>query len=541
MSKQHDSCRWRAKQVIVAVATFLCANFSTPVPSHAEPLSVAAIADAAGRLLSLVSRFFPSPTSPVDMAVFKNSRLMADLHARFDDFEQTLGRTEQAIADLPKRWRIDLKNEFRERDHGALRANFGEIDDYMSVASQGHKPLVSPNIEQEYRKLRENARNLLGRPFDFWNLPILLMAFSYEYRIHHAFEIPKESTLTEELDKVPEELEKLFQEQQHYIKTASEEGKLTVYTGPDGNLNVRFPLPREHEDEVAATLENYTARSKQIESRFIAAHHELQAYRNTVQNELKTIGDRYSTYFNNASAILHNLISRANEESWKQSNIVVDFRVLVLQQFHTWDATDIKLVNSIRHQYSKVLLPRACRIARFTGSGSYDESVPDRMYWRIKDWRSINNALEKYRKELNEKIEEIRLKKSYTENEMKGYSAYLSVVDAKFQILDKIYEVIPPDIGRGRSFDFNKFSVAGSVTTSERSVFQSWIELLKLNLEQRKGVLRDVIDVEYRRVSDSVEGFRDNVLPPIIGEGNGDNVFDRGLGAACCRDYWDDC
>ena len=396
------------------------------------------------------------------MAAFHARELMVDMHARFDDFELALARTELAIDKLPKRWRTDLKNEFRERDHGDLRANFGEIDDYMRVANQGHKPLVSPDIKQKYDKLRENARNLVGRPFDFWNLPILLTAFSYEYGIHHAFKIPKESALTEEMDTAAEELKKLFQEQQHYIRTASEEGKLTADTDRDGNLNVRFPLPLEHEDDVAATLENYTARRKRLESRFTAAYHELQTYRDTVRNELKTMGNRYSTYFNKAPEILHNLISKTEDEGRGQGNILTDFRGLVLHQFHEYNATDIKLVNNIRHQYSVVLLPRACDgTARFTGAGSLHKSAQERMYWIAEDWRWINNKLQEYHEKIIAKIEKIRKKKSYVENEMKGYSAYLGVVDAKFQILDEIYEVIPPDVHRDRSFDFNELSVAG--------------------------------------------------------------------------------
>ena len=463
------------------------------------------------------------------------------MHARFDDFERALARTELAIDKLPKRWRTDLKNEFRERDHGDLRANFGEIDDYMSVANQGHKPLVSPDIKQKYDKLRENARNLMGRPFDFWNLPILLTAFSYEYGIHHAFKIPKESALTEKMGTAGEELKKLFQEQQQYIRTASEEGKLTADTDRNGNLNVRFPLPLEHEDDIAATLENYTAGRKRLESRFTAAHDKLQTYRDTVRNELKTMGNRYSTYFNKAPEILHNLISKAEDEVRSQGNILTDFRGLVLRQFHKYDATDIKLVNNIRHQYSAVLLPKACGRARFTGSGSYHKPTQERVYWRTEDWSSINEDLKKYDKKFNVKIEEIKEEKNYAKNEMEGYSAYLSVVDAKFQILDGIYEVIPPDVLTGRSFNFNELSVAGSVTTSERSWFQNRIKVLENNLEQRKGVLKHIVDVEFRRLSDSIEGFRNNILPPLRDQGDGDNVFDRGLAAACCRHHWDDC
>ena len=69
----------------------------------------------------------------------------------------------------------------------------------------------------------------------------------------------------------------------------------------------------------------------------------------------------------------------------------------------------------------------------------------------------------------------------------------------------------------------------------------SSLPVLKNNMEQRKGALKHIVDVEYRRLSDSVEGFRNNILPPLRDQGDVDNVFDRGLAAACCRHHWGDC
>jgi len=411
----------------------------------------------------------------------------------------------------------------------------------MSLASQGHKPLVSPNIEQKYNKLRQAARDLMGLPFDLWNLPILLNAFIYEYGIHHAFEIPKESALTEEMDAAAEGLKKLFQEQQHYIKTASEEGKLMAEKDGDGNLRIRIPLLAEYEDDVATTLKNYAARRERLESRFTDAYRELQTYRDTVRKELKQVGDQYSDYFNKAPEVLHNLISKVEDEGRRQGNILIDFRDLILRQFPEYNATDIKLVNDIRHQYLKVLLPMACGTAMFTGSGSYDEPAQERAYWRTEDWSPINTKLTEYDKQFDEKIKELVQGKTYTEIEMEGYSAYISVVDAKFQILDQIYKVIPPDVIRGRSFDFNELSVAGAVTTSEQNWFQNRIKTLRNNLGQRKGVLKHIVDVEYRRLFDSINGLRYNVPRALGNQGDGGTVFYRGLAAACCRDYWDDC
>ena len=381
----------------------------------------------------------------------------------------------------------------------------------------------------------------MRQPFDFWSLPILLAAFNYEYRIHQAFTIPNESTLTDELNTVAEEMKKLRQEQQQYIRTASEEGKLMADTDPDSNLYVRSPLPTEYEDDVAATLENYTARRKRLESRFTAAYHELPTYREIVRDELKKVGDRYSDYFNKAPEHFRALISKVYTEGERQSKILAEFRGVVLRQFHNYGAANIEMVNTIRHQYSTAFLPDACGRANFLGSGSYHRPTQERVYWKADDWPRINDKLRNYSKILNEKIEEVDRAKNYTESEMEAYSFHLGIVEMKFVILDYIYNVISPAFDRSDSFDFNEPMVEGFVLTGEQEAFKSWLETVKENFEQRKAVLKHIIDVEYRRFSDSVEGYRSKLPRPRNNDGNSRLVFHRSLAAACCRHHWDDC
>ena len=538
MPKRKTSYRWRARQPIAAIATLLCVNLTTPLPSHAY---VAEIAAAAAQLLSLVSRFLPSSANPADIAAFHTRQMMVDMHARFDDFELALARTEQAIALLPETWRNDLTNTFRERDHADLLTDFGEIEDYMSVAIQGHKPLVSPNIEQTYQSLRDNARDLMNQPFDFWSLPILLAAFSYEYRIHHAFKIPNETTLIDDLDTVAEEQKKLREERQQYIRTAKDNGKLMAATDPDGGLYVRLPLPVEHRDDVATALKDYTERRERLKSRFTAAYSQLQAYRETVREELETVGDRYSDYFNQAPENFRVLMSEASIKGRRQSDSLAGFRSLVLRQFRKYDDADIRLVASFRHHYLSDFLPKACRRAKFedTVFCAGECQAQHFFYWETADWAEIDNILDEYHCRLNTVHEKNTRQKDVVEGEMEGYSFYLGIVDTKLKILDRLYGIIPPGIDDGSSFNFNELSVGGSVMIGERKVFEEWVKTARNNLEQQKDVLEQTVNVEYRRLADSIEKFRGSIPHPGGDRQCDGDVSHWDLATTCCHELPD--
>ena len=381
----------------------------------------------------------------------------------------------------------------------------------------------------------------MGQPFDFWNLPILLAAFNYEYRIHHAFEIPKESALTEERNTAAEELKSLFQEQQLYIRTARDSGKLTAEEDHDGNLIIKSPLSDKHKDEVARTLKDYTDRRERLKSWFTDAYHELQAYRETVRNELETVGDRYSTYFNKAPERLDYLISQTEDKGRRLTNILTNFKVFVRKFLEHGTAdikSDIESIYMTRHKYSYIFLEEACGRARFLGSSSYNRPEPneDRIYWRATDWSRINGKLQEFRDNINVKLEEIRKKKDYTESEMEMYSFYVGVVDTKFKILDGIYNVIPPNIYHGRGFNFNEpLSVAGSVTTEEQGWFQNRIGQLKSKMEQQRERLTHIVDVEYRRLSDRIEAIGNNIPRPRGNQGGFRVVKQPDLAAACLQ------